>query len=64
MAVRKAEAAQQTRGLAWAGFMRAWPVAIAVMLGVGLIYGTGFAGSSVLHDAAHDARHSFTFPCH
>jgi cobalt transporter subunit CbtB len=64
MAERKAATAQETRGLAWVGFMRAWPVALAVMLGVGLVYGAGFAGSEVLHDAAHDARHSFTFPCH
>ncbi len=52
------------RGLAWAGFDRTWPVVIAVMLGAGLIFGAGFAGSSVLHDAAHDSRHSFSFPCH
>jgi cobalt transporter subunit CbtB len=55
---------QASRGLAWAGFARTWPVVIAVLLGVGLIYGAGFAGSSVLHDAAHDSRHSFAFPCH
>lgn len=55
---------QASRGLAWAGFGKAWPVVVAVMLGVGLIYGVGFAGSSVLHDAAHDSRHSFSFPCH
>lgn len=64
MAERKAATAPEARGLAWAGFMRAWPVAVAVMLGVGLVYGAGFAGSEALHEAAHDARHSFTFPCH
>ncbi|MGD9536434.1 MAG: CbtB domain-containing protein [Alphaproteobacteria bacterium] len=62
MTVKKA--AREGHVSAWAAFVRAWPVAIAVMLGVGLIYGAGFAGSEVLHDAAHDARHSFTFPCH
>ncbi len=55
---------QASRALAWAGFGRTWPVVIAAMLGVGLIFGAGFAGSSVLHDAAHDSRHSFSFPCH
>ncbi|MCZ6885576.1 MAG: CbtB-domain containing protein [Alphaproteobacteria bacterium] len=26
--------------------------------------GTGFAQSNLLHDAAHDTRHGFSFPCH
>lgn len=55
---------QTTRGLAWAGFGRTWPVVIAAMLGAGLIYGVGFAGASVIHDSAHDTRHSLSFPCH
>ena len=55
---------QTTRGLAWASFGRTWPVVIAAMLGAGLIFGAGFAGSSMLHDAAHDSRHSFSYPCH
>lgn len=36
----------------------------AAMLGGALLLGAGFAQSSALHDAAHDARHAFTFPCH
>jgi cobalt transporter subunit CbtB len=36
----------------------------AVMLGVFLLLGTGFAHSNLLHDAAHDTRHGFSFPCH
>lgn len=36
----------------------------AIMLGVFLIAGTGFASPNVLHNAAHDARHAFAFPCH
>jgi cobalt transporter subunit CbtB len=36
----------------------------AILLGVVLVAGTGFAGSNVLHNAAHDARHAFAFPCH
>lgn len=55
---------EAARGVAWAAIARSWPVVIAVMLGVGLIYGAGFAGSSALHEAAHDSRHSFAFPCH
>jgi len=38
--------------------------AFATLLGVFLIYGVGFAGSNVMHNAAHDSRHSLTFPCH
>ncbi|MDH3241259.1 MAG: CbtB-domain containing protein [Alphaproteobacteria bacterium] len=37
---------------------------IAVLLGAFLLLGTGFAHSELLHDAAHDTRHGFTFPCH
>lgn len=36
----------------------------AMLLGVFIVYGAGFAGASVLHNAAHDGRHSFSFPCH
>src|SRR5258706_8504523 len=34
------------------------------LMGIGLVYGAGFADVSVLHNAAHDARHSAGFPCH
>ena len=37
---------------------------VALLAGLFLIYMTGFAGSSVLHNAAHDTRHSVGFPCH
>lgn len=36
---------------------------LAVFGGV-FIYGIGFAGADVLHNAAHDARHANNFPCH
>ena len=32
--------------------------------GAALIFAAGFANPAVLHDAAHDARHSVGFPCH
>ena len=38
--------------------------ALALCLGVFLIWGVGFAQPLFLHDAAHDSRHSFAFPCH
>jgi cobalt transporter subunit CbtB len=40
-------------------------VAVLVFLmGAVLVYGAGFAQPQALHDAAHDARHSMSFPCH
>lgn len=36
----------------------------ALMLGGFLVFGAGFAHSSVLHDTAHDVRHANGFPCH
>ena len=40
------------------------PIIGAAVLGAFLLYSTGFAKASVLHDAAHDTRHSIAFPCH
>ena len=37
---------------------------VAIVLGVTLIAGAGFAGPETLHNAAHDSRHSLAFPCH
>jgi cobalt transporter subunit CbtB len=39
-------------------------VAGALILGALLLYGVGFTSMEILHNAAHDARHSFSFPCH
>lgn len=36
----------------------------AILLGVVLIAGVGFASPSTIHNAAHDSRHAFAFPCH
>ena len=38
--------------------------AVAALLGLFLVYGAGIAQPSALHNAAHDARHAFAFPCH
>jgi cobalt transporter subunit CbtB len=29
-----------------------------------LLAGAGFAGSDLVHNAAHDTRHAIGFPCH
>lgn len=38
--------------------------AAAALLGCLFLFVAGFAGADILHDAAHDSRHSFSFPCH
>ncbi len=40
------------------------PVIVAVLLGAFLLFGTGLSTISAVHNAAHDARHAFAFPCH
>ncbi|MBK1698205.1 CbtB domain-containing protein [Rhodovibrio salinarum] len=36
----------------------------AILFGVVLIAGVGFASPTTIHNAAHDSRHAFAFPCH
>lgn len=36
----------------------------AIVLGAFLILGVGLAQPQVVHNAAHDTRHSLAFPCH
>jgi cobalt transporter subunit CbtB len=37
---------------------------VAALLGLFILYGVGFANPATLHNAAHDTRHAFAFPCH
>lgn len=37
---------------------------VAGLLGAFLVFGVGFAQSNVLHNAAHDVRHTIAVPCH
>lgn len=39
-------------------------VGAALIVGLGLVYLTGFSHAQSLHDAAHDTRHGLAFPCH
>jgi cobalt transporter subunit CbtB len=36
----------------------------AILLGIVFIGVTGFAPIEAIHDAAHNTRHSISFPCH
>jgi cobalt transporter subunit CbtB len=36
----------------------------AALLGIALLWGVGFASPALLHNAAHDTRHTVAFPCH
>ena len=38
--------------------------AVALLLGLSLIYAIGFSETDRLHDSAHDSRHALSFPCH
>jgi cobalt transporter subunit CbtB len=40
------------------------PAVFAALLGFFILYGVGFAHIPAVHNAAHDARHAFAFPCH
>lgn len=37
---------------------------LALLLGLVLIGGVGFASDMAVHNGAHDTRHSLGFPCH
>ena len=39
-------------------------IGAALLLGMLLVAGTGFAHIEAVHNAAHDTRHSLAFPCH
>ncbi len=43
---------------------RVAPALAAGLLGLGLLYGVAFAQPELLHNAAHDVRHTLAFPCH
>ncbi len=40
------------------------PALLALLFGAFLVLGTGFAGPTTIHNAAHDGRHALAFPCH
>ena len=55
----------QTKTLVHSGVQTSiLPILGAAAIGLFLLFIAGFSEASVLHDAAHDSRHSLAFPCH
>ena len=44
--------------------VRALPALGAIVFGLFLFLGAGFASPSVLHNSTHDTRHALGLPCH
>jgi cobalt transporter subunit CbtB len=58
------EATRQTDTLAALTLVRAIPIFAAALLGLFIVGGVGFSHIEAVHNAAHDYRHSMSFPCH
>ena len=41
-----------------------FPAIAAILFGLFIVWGVGLASPMMLHNAAHDSRHSLGFPCH
>lgn len=39
-------------------------VTLAIMVGLMIFAGVAFAHPQIVHNAAHDARHALSVPCH
>ena len=55
---------QRPAALPQAGTNRKLAAFFAAALGLVIVFAAGFAPSEAVHNAAHDTRHSFAFPCH
>ncbi len=50
-----------THVLPWASV---YAISAAVLVSIFILAVIGFASPEVIHNAAHDIRHSMVFPCH
>ncbi|MCW1841485.1 CbtB domain-containing protein [Prosthecomicrobium hirschii] len=67
VSIAAASTASTETGLAEAGIDRVVALkaaAVAALMGLALVFTTGFAHPELLHNAAHDSRHAMNFPCH
>ena len=53
-----------THPVADATWVKAIAVTAAALMGIFLVIGVGIADADLLHNAAHDVRHTLAFPCH
>ena len=51
-------------GTASAAARQSIPAIVAILLGSFFLLGAGFVPVEAVHNAAHDTRHAFAFPCH
>jgi cobalt transporter subunit CbtB len=58
------EATKPASVLAALNLSRAVPIFAAALLGLFIVGGVGFSDIEAVHNAAHDYRHSMSFPCH
>ncbi len=56
--------ASSSLGTATSSASRATQLGLVAMLGVFVIGFVGFSHMEIVHNAAHDYRHSMAFPCH
>ena len=56
--------AQGTDTLSHAVSKRKLAALPAAALGLVIVFAAGFAPREAVHNAAHNTRHSFSFPCH
>ena len=58
---------ESTSALVHSGVMpwaTVFAVLAAMLIGVFIVAGIGFAGPEAIHNATHDLRHGLAFPCH
>lgn len=55
---------EQTSATASQRKQRVAAALVALTLGGAILFAAGFAEIPALHNAAHDGRHAFAFPCH
>jgi cobalt transporter subunit CbtB len=58
------EATKPTTTVAALALPRVVPIFFAALLGAFIVGGVGFSHIAAVHNAAHDYRHSMSFPCH
>ncbi len=60
----QAESAHITTNLIVTKIIQLSPIILTSIIGLLVITAVGFAGSDILHNAAHHVRHGLAFPCH